>query len=111
MVMIAQANLELSSAQIEDLLFLRRLFLTRRCVLSVERKNLTRQLAVSDHDVLNPSENMPAVDHLTDRLKDNAAEEHELFYKVARAIFRGVMSFPMHAQHLCEAHLISSVLF
>lgn len=82
--------MQLSEDQAKDLFFLRRLFLTRRCVLSMDRKALISQLAASDTEVLNPTENITTVEHLTATLKQNAAEDHELYYKVARAMFRGV---------------------
>ena len=59
-------------------------------MLSLERKSLINQLAATDHEVLNPTENIFQVEHLTNTLKENAAEDHELYYKVARAMFRGV---------------------
>ena len=85
-----QENMHLSDDQTKDLLFLRRLFLTRRCVLSMARKALISQLADTDSQVLNPTENILTVEHLTKTLRENAAEDHELYYKVARAMFRGV---------------------
>lgn len=49
-----------------------------------------RRLAATDQEVLNPTENILAVERLTHTLKENAAEDHELYYKIARATFRGV---------------------
>lgn len=90
--------MHLSDDQAKDLLFLRRIFLTRRCVSSMDRKALINQLAATDGQVLNPTENIRAVEHLFTKLRENAAEDHELYYKVARAMFRGVclVSLPKH---------------
>lgn len=50
------------------------------------------QLAATDQEVLNPTQNIVAVERLTHALKENAAEDHELYYKISRALFRGVWS-------------------
>ena len=64
--------------------------MTRRCVLSMERKALMIQLAISDSQVLNPTENILTVEELTHALQKNAAADHQIFYKTAKAVHRGV---------------------
>jgi len=84
-----QMVLNLSQAQVQDLLFLRRLNLTRRCTLSTERKALLHQMAASealDHR----SDNLQAVSLMATQLQKNAAEDRQVYYKLARALYRGV---------------------
>jgi len=69
---------------------LRRLSITRRVVLSMQRKALMAQLATSDSQVLNPTESILTVEELTKALSENAVEDRKIFYKVARAVHRGV---------------------
>ncbi len=73
-----------------DLMHLRKLSMTRRFVLSLERKAHMIQLAISDSQVLNPTENILTVGRLTEELRQNAVEDQKIFYKVARAVHRGV---------------------
>ena len=72
-------------------------------MLSMERKSLINQLTATDHEVLNPTDNIFQVEHLTNTLKENAAEDHELYYKVARAMFRGVSIFKPPRSYWCES--------
>lgn len=83
--------LNLSQAQVQDLLFLRRLNLTRRCTLSTERKALLHQMAASEAEALNHrSDNLQAVSLMAAQLQQNAAEDRQVYYKLARALYRGV---------------------
>ena len=86
-----QMVLNLSQAQVQDLLFLRRLNLTRRCTLSTERKALLHQMAASEAEALNHrSDNLQAVSLMAAQLQQNAAEDRQVYYKLARALYRGV---------------------
>jgi len=86
-----QMVLNLSQAQVQDLLFLRRLNLTRRCTLSTERKALLHQMAVSEAEALDHrSDNLQAVSLMATQLQQNAAEDRQVYYKLARALYRGV---------------------
>ena len=86
-----QMVLNLSQAQVQDLLFLRRLNLTRRCTLSTERKALLHQMAASEAEALDHrSDNLQAVSLMATQLQKNAAEDRQVYYKLARALYRGV---------------------
>ena len=85
-----QALWGLSEEQACDLMHLRRLSITRRVVLSMQRKAFMAQLAASDSQVLNPTESILTVEELTKALSQNAVEDRKIFYKVARAVHRGV---------------------
>ncbi|DBA77180.1 hypothetical protein WJX77_005431 [Trebouxia sp. C0004] len=90
--------LNLSQAQVQDLLFLRHLNLTRRCTLSTERKALLHQMAVSEAEVLNnSSDNLQAVSLMAAQMQHNAAEDLQVYYKLARALYRGLSEAMVHA--------------
>lgn len=80
----------LTEAQAQDLMHLRRLYITRRCVLSMQRKSLMKQIADTDSQLLSPSPTVIRVEKLTEALHENSAEDYEVFYKIARAMYRGV---------------------
>ncbi|KAL0042983.1 hypothetical protein WJX79_005915 [Trebouxia sp. C0005] len=94
----------LSEQQACDLMHLRRLSITRRVVLSMQRKVLMAQLATSDGQVLNPTESILTVEELTRALGQNAAEDRKIFYKVARAVHRGVLTLQQTAENFVHAY-------
>ena len=88
-----QAYLKLSPAQLEDTMFLRKLYLTKRSVLGRKGKAIVAQMAGSDtqseaeaHPVLN----IARVADLAADLKQIAAQEQVHHYRILRAWFRGV---------------------
>ena len=93
MTVWVQRVMNLSEAQAQDLMFLRRLNLTKRCVLSTERKVLMHQMAISEAEVLNDrSDNLTTVSLLAAQMQHNTAEDRQVYYKLARALYRGVSS-------------------
>lgn len=54
------------------------------------------QLATSDSQILNPTESILTVEELTKALSQNAVEDRKIFYKVARAVHRGVSNLPQN---------------
>jgi len=100
-----QMVLNLSQAQVQDLLFLRRLNLTRRCTLSTERKVLLHQMAASEAEALdNRSDNLQAVSLMAAQLQQNTAEDRQVYYKLAKALYRGVSAptCPFFVLVLCQ---------
>lgn len=92
--------LNLSESQVQDLLFIRRLNLTKRCVLSAERTALMQRMAASEAEALeNRCDHLQTVSLLTAQLQQNTAEDRQVYYKLARALYRGVLS----SQQLSEA--------
>ncbi|DBB11509.1 hypothetical protein WJX82_006916 [Trebouxia sp. C0006] len=94
----------LSEDQTADLLHLRKLYLTRRCVLSLERKAIIRRLSQIDCHILNPTSCMAELQDLTGALQQNAAEDYQMYYKVARSVYRGVLSIRQVAGLLVQAY-------
>ena len=88
-----QVVMNLSNRQARDLMYIRRLNLTQRCNLSAERKALMHQMALSESEALiNRSDNLSTVSKLAARLQQNTAEDRQVYYKLARATYRGVSS-------------------
>ena len=101
----AQAIWKLTDKQTQDLLHARRLLVTRRCVLSTERRIITNQLADNDANTSHPLDSIVTIEHLTAALRRNAAENHELYYRVARGVYCGVCESPD-----CDRHILSFAL-
>ena len=102
-VCLLQTMCNLSDDQIADLLHLRKLYLTRRCVLSYERKAIMSKLSHIDCHILNPTSHMAELEDLTSALQQNAAEDYQMYYKVARSVYRGVsgiMHTPRHTTRI-----------
>ena len=86
-----QVVLNLSESQVQDLLFIRRLNLTKRCVLSAERTALMQRMAASEAEALdNRCDHLQTVSLLTAQLQQNTAEDRQVYYKLAKALYRGV---------------------
>ena len=77
----------LSEAQLEDIMLLRKLFLTKRCLLRAKRNQL---MLVTPERHLHPSENVTRMTDLAEELKDNASKDQRLLYQMSRAFYCGV---------------------
>ena len=89
-VLVLQSLLALSEPQVHDLMLMRQLYLTKRGLLVMERKALVNQMAAGEGAMPHPSDNITRMADLTTCLKENAAEDHHVHRKIARAVFRGV---------------------
>lgn len=85
-----QSLLALTEDQVQDLMLMRQLYLTKRGLLAMERKALVTQMASGDGVMPHPSDNITKMADLATCLKENAAEDHYVHRKVVRAAFRGV---------------------
>lgn len=83
----AQGLLLLSEAQLEDIMLLRQLFLTKRCLLRAKRDQL---MVATPEPHLHPSENVTRMTDLAEELKDNASKDQRLLYQMSRAFYCGV---------------------
>lgn len=82
----AQGLLLLSEAQFQDIMLLRKLFLTKRCLLRAKRD----QLMVTTPELhLHPSDNVARMTDLAEQLKDNASEDQCLLYRMSRHFIAG----------------------
>lgn len=80
----------LSEQQIQDLLLLRKLYLTRRGLLAVQRESLTRELHADSQPSLSASDMLTKVSDISAKLRQNAAEDYLAYIKIACAGRRGV---------------------
>ena len=85
----------LSEEQISDTLYLRRLYLTKRGLLAVERSKLMSEMhAAGSPDTAIPTarESLDKLCGLASNLQQNAVEDYQIYIKVAAAVRRGVSS-------------------
>ena len=82
-----QAILDLSRDQLEDLMLLRQLYITRRHLLNETQSKL---MAGGQQKSAHPLDSVMRMSDLAAQLVENAAEEHTLLYKVSRAFYCGV---------------------
>lgn len=90
---IQQELLGLSDKQISDTLYLRRLYLTKRGLLAIERSKLMSEM----HEASSPETAIPTAREsldklcgLASKLQQNAIEDYQIYIKVAAAVRRGV---------------------
>jgi len=101
-----QGLLELSAGQIVDLMHLRRLYLTKRGLLALQRKELVRSIADADSDhLVHPSDNCAKAADVAVSLQENAFQDQQVLYRIARATWCGVGSYTClpHACHRFDA--------
>ncbi|DBA66746.1 hypothetical protein WJX79_006795 [Trebouxia sp. C0005] len=85
--------LELSAGQIVDLMHLRRLYLTKRGLLALQRKELVRSIADADSDhLVHPSDNCAKAAEVAVSLQENAFQDQQVLYRISRATWSGVLS-------------------
>ena len=87
-----QALLQLSDGQWEDLMFLRRLYVTRRYVLAKQREQLITEAAgcINSEPKQVPLPGSTQVSHLAARLAKNAEEDYRVYHRCGAAGRRGV---------------------
>ena len=82
-----QSTLQLSVSQVNDLMLVRQLYVTKRQLASQKRAQLMAQLQEED---LNPIDDAVNVAELGAELQKNACEEHRMLHSVAIVIYCGV---------------------
>jgi len=82
-----QGLLDLSDAQLEDLMLLRQLYVTRRHLLNVKRVEL---MAGAQEKMPHPVDSVTRMSELAAHLQKNASEDHNLLYNMSRAFYCGV---------------------
>ena len=85
-----QELLLLSDAQMQDFAHLRRLYLTKRALLAFERKKLVHQMQDSETALPHPADGQIGVPEVAAKLRQNAADDYEVYMKVGYAVRRGV---------------------
>lgn len=95
-----QELLSLSDAQMQDFAHLRHLYLTKRALLAFERKKLVNQMQESDSVLPHPADGQLEVSELAAKLRQNAADDYEVYIKLGYAVRRGV-------SYLCQSVLVT----
>ena len=85
-----QRTLELTDAQVRDLLQLRRLWLTKVAHLSCLREQILQQMSSSSDDMQHPGRMLARMSQWTTALKENAAESYRVYNRTVCALLRGV---------------------
>ena len=85
-----QRLLAFSEEQLRDLMHLRRIYVTRRGLHAMERRELLSQAPVSHHQMPLPSDNLTQLSDLASRLQKNAADDYRVYHRIACAARRGV---------------------
>lgn len=85
-----QIVLALSEEQVQDLMLLRLLYHSKRSQLRQERRRLVNQMSVVEDQCPHPCQHVVEMTNLSTLLKDNSRENHQLFYRIARVVYRGV---------------------
>ena len=97
-VLQLQNNVELSEAQIQDLLHLRKLFCGKIGQLGRARRNLLSQLPSESIGISHASDKLDQVTSLAEQLKANGSEEYRTYMQFASTFYRGVS---VHSYALC----------
>lgn len=69
---------------------LRRLYLTKRGLLALQRKALLYSMANCDSQLVHPSDNSVTTEEVAASLRDIAFEDQAVLYRIARAVWVGV---------------------
>ncbi|DBB01931.1 hypothetical protein WJX77_006316 [Trebouxia sp. C0004] len=96
--------LALTEDQLRDLILMRQLYLTKRGLLAMERKALVNQMGSNEGSMPHPSDNISKMADLATCLKENAAEDHHVHRKVARAVYRGVLTTKQLAEMMVHCY-------
>ncbi|DBB14882.1 TPA: hypothetical protein ACH3X3_004483 [Trebouxia sp. C0006] len=96
--------LALTDDQLRDLMLMRQLYLTKRGLLAMERKALVNQMGSNEGSMPHPSDNITKMADLATCLKENAAEDHHVHRKVARAVYRGVLTTKQLAEMMVHCY-------
>ena len=94
---VLQRLLAISEEQMQDIMLLRRIYVTRRGLHALERRALVSQAPISHHQIPLPSDNLTQLSDLASQLKKNAADDYRVYHRVACASRRGVR----HSASVC----------
>lgn len=90
-------TVDLTEAQIQDLLYLRRLFCGKIGQLSRSRKELMGKLPSDSIGICHASDKLEEVTNLAEQLRANGSEEYRTYMQFASSFYRGVLTAKQHA--------------
>lgn len=91
-----QVTVDLTEAQIQDLLYLRRLFCGKIGQLSRSRKELMSKLPSDSIGICHASDKLEEVTNLAEQLRANGSEEYRTYMQFASSFYRGVSPSMQH---------------
>lgn len=87
--------MDLSEAQVQDLLYLRHLFVGKLGQLQRERTQLVSRLSSEAAESHHVSDKLAELTAVTEQLRANGSEEYRAHMQLASTMFRGVSSLVM----------------
>ena len=109
---LLQTTLDLTEAQIQDLLYLRRLFCGKVGQLARARKALMSRLPSETIGICHASDKLEEVTNLAEQLRANGSEEYRTSMQFANSFYRGVSTwyacamaatgFPLFCSWVCK---------
>lgn len=96
--------LAFSEEQTQDLMLLRRLYVTRRGLHAMERRALISQTPVSQNQIPLPCDNLTQLSDLASQLKKNAENDYRVYHRVACAARRGVYTTKQWAIMIVQSY-------
>jgi len=85
-----QSLVELSREQLDDVLYVRQLYLTKRGLLAEARNALVAQIHAVSGSILTAGDSATKLCSLTCKLQQNAMQDYLIYIKVCAAVRRGV---------------------
>ncbi|KAL0033744.1 hypothetical protein WJX77_003466 [Trebouxia sp. C0004] len=96
--------LDLSDAQVDDALYIRRLYLTKRGLLAVERNALMAEMDTVNKAIPHATESLASVSNVASLLQQNAIKDYHVYIKVCAAMRRGVFSTQQWATMIVHSY-------
>lgn len=96
--------LDLSEAQVDDALYIRRLYLTKRGLLAVERNALMAEMDTVNKAIPHATESLASVSNVASLLQQNAIQDYQVYIKVCAAMRRGVFSTQQWATMIVHSY-------
>lgn len=85
-----QSLVDLSREQLDDVLYVRQLYLTKRGLLAEVRNALVAQIHAVSGSILTAGDSATKLSSLTCELQQNAMQDYLIYIKVCAAVRRGV---------------------
>ena len=87
---VVQSLVDLSREQLDDVLYVRQLYLTKRGLLAEARNALVAQIHAVSGSILTAGDSATKLCSLTCKLQQNAMQDYLIYIKVCAAVRRGV---------------------
>ena len=87
---VVQSLVDLSREQLDDVLYVRQLYLTKRGLLAGARNTLVAEIHAVSGSILSAGDSATKLSSLTCKLQQNAMQDYLIYIKVCAAVRRGV---------------------